>query len=258
MERIAQWGEKKPLGWPLPAPPEGEAASGGSATPAAPAAAPGAPAAEGEGPARAISHVVLYNYDIKPAVAGAAYEVIGQSSLPALLGGGGGGMGGPEGGGMGLRGGGGPPAPGMPPGMGMGGMGGGPPAPLAGGRGFGAGGGFGGTAWAPLGSEIIVPIGAGGATRPAGGMGDTSDTTVPAPAPTAAPPSRYKRTEFVILFIWREPTPSDTLLKAKPPPSEGVDGGFGGMGGPAPPAPPAGGMGGGMGGGGLNPRSSDI
>jgi hypothetical protein len=38
------------------------------------------------------------------------------------------------------------------------------------------------------------------------GTGGTSDK----PAATA-PPGAAMRTEFIILFIWQEPTPSDTL-----------------------------------------------
>jgi hypothetical protein len=46
----------------------------------------------------------------------------------------------------------------------------------------------------------------GGAAPMAGAGGSGAGTTV-----TPAKPGAHTRTEFVILFIWKEPTPSDAL-----------------------------------------------
>jgi type IV pilus assembly protein PilM len=181
-----------------------------------------------------ISHVLLYQATFQQAD-GKAGEVA-PGALDSLLagGGGGGGPGGQQGEGGSLPGKGGVAATtgggGMaPPGMGSGSGGGGSPAasrsawrPLSGAGGqtggfTGQGGGF-----APPG---LKPPGPGNA----GGMGGQADNN--------APRSKHTRTDFIVLFLWREPTPSDNLMA--PPDDSG-----GGGGAPAGPAgaPTAGGM----------------
>ena len=69
--------------------------------------------------------------------------------------------------------------------------------------------------WTPLG--LFAVANAGAAARPA--------PPAPVPAvpgrggpekPTGAEPIKHRRTEFVILFVWKEPTPSAALRKEEP------------------------------------------
>jgi type IV pilus assembly protein PilM len=89
---------------------------------------------------------------------------------------------------------------------------------------------------------------AGSARPPALGTG-APGTGAPGGAATTgsgtpAKGTGLKRTEFIVLFCWKEPTPSDKLMPEPPPPETG--GGAGGMGGFG-----KGGMGGAGGGGGA-------
>ncbi len=109
----------------------------------------------------------------------------------------------------------------------------GPPAtPTGGGTSPAAtppGGGTTTTDWKPLGNESL----------------GTAATVTTGQA--AAPAGKYKRTEFIILFIWREPTDaSDSLLKLKKAPEASAQpgGGPGAPPGGGPGFPPGGGSGG--------------
>ncbi|MBV9125761.1 MAG: type IV pilus assembly protein PilM [Planctomycetes bacterium] len=208
-----------PPGTP-PAPPGSSAAGGGSP--------PTTPAAAGAGTAPAdtdsldpydrvirnkISHGVLYQYwvDNNPDP-GFQFKLIGGSPLAGLVAGGG------------------------AAGAGAGGSGG--PSPGGSGGPSGASGAAGaGAAWVPLTSGAQgAAAGAGGMSRPASG-GSGGGGTLPNPFATrpggsagAAPGSSggassgtagtgppvvvVPRTEFIILFVWKEPTPSDERLAA--------------------------------------------
>ena len=84
------------------------------------------------------------------------------------------------------------------------------------------------------GSGMMMPgmnrPGSGGAAMPTPDNPDGSGGT--STDPNAKPKKVYlTRTEFIILFLWKEPTPSDTLLS----PQEDLSGGMGGGGYPGAP-----------------------
>ena len=162
-----------------------------------------------------------------------AFDYINTSYIDMLLGGGAaggiGGMGGPSMGGMGAPGMGGPSMGGAPVGEGSSGdgMGGaaatGPVAPpwtplqaggsaggsMGGLRGMGEGGpGFGGS------PGRSGPPSFGGPSGPPGmpGFGSTGPGGA---AATTRPATTKKRTEFVLCFVWREPTPTDPTPTAE-------------------------------------------
>ncbi len=203
-------------------PPAGPPASPPKGSPTAPPTAPkqpagGAPAAAGgaaevkseteptkEPVINLVSHAILYAYVTKPATEGAAFEKINKGVLDTILAAGGGGSGGAGGGkGGGMMGTGGVPGAGGPGGSA-------PAGPTAPDR----------SSWTPLGSR-----GGGGSGGQPGGFGRGSSGgpggmglpggagsrggSNPAPATV-----QHRRTEFVILFIWTEPTPSDALRNA--------------------------------------------
>jgi len=224
LDHVALVGAQKKAPWPLAGPP----AQGQPEQPA-PTSPTGPSGGEGEQPARIISHVVLCKASPTNVADGSEkYEDIGTVNVDKLLpaatastggtppgsGGGMGGMAGGPGGGSG-----GPGAPG-PGGGGMGGMLGGGPAPPGGGPGVPGVSGGASAGWKPLASEDIAPPSAAHDKK------EKRDSDKP----------RYKRTEFVVLFIWREPTDSsDNLLKKKEQPTE--QSGSGGSGGPMPGSP---------------------
>jgi hypothetical protein len=132
---------------------------------------------------------------------------------------------------------------------------------MMGGGGMGGGGRDG---WTPLGSGSVASGGGmmGGAGMMGGGKNPMMAGRGPMPAVPAAPgvgetakpaaetaaKGKHKRTEFIILFVWNEPTPSDELMKLeeeKAPEGGGALGGSGPMGGMTSPAPTSGGGGGG-------------
>jgi type IV pilus assembly protein PilM len=268
-------GDKKPDGaTPPPAvstPAPATAPAAPSAVVGAAAGAPAAAALAAEAPAAPskadpmkdpitdkISHVLLFNVVSKPTTEAGAFEIINTSELDRLVGGGtdaGGGMGG-MGGMSGGRGMGSPP-----PSMGGDGRGGGEGSAAAGaskpsrsawrplssrgssGGGAGGMGGVGGVAGPMLGASAGGgPRGGRGMANPmGGGMGDTNQ-----PAATTTAKGGSMRTEFVILFVWKEPTPSDALrgedtaspgTPAAPPPAASPPPAAGGA---VPPPPPGG------------------
>jgi type IV pilus assembly protein PilM len=196
-----------------------------------------------------VSHVILYQADVN-----AGGKLLQASQVGSLItaGGGGGesGMGGSGSGSM---------SP-MPSGLdqrggglgGGGGTGGGRASwtPLTGAGGAGLGG-FGGEQRSGGGSGGFgVPPAAGGSGSGSGGMripspgggGSSPGSTPPggmgvgeSGSSEAAKRGNHDRTEFIVLFIWREPTPSDALMK----PVEETPAGGGGLGGqPTPPTSP--------------------
>jgi type IV pilus assembly protein PilM len=185
VERLAHIGAEKKLGWPLP----GDAAT--PAAPGAPAGAPGAGGEQGQHPPRAISHVALYNSSLKPASTSGNFEIITATRLDTLIGVT------PQAGGVG----------GMKP------TGAGTPSPvpaaiLAAGVGQTGG-------WRPLASDTLGESGAPGAAgneRVGARPVPPSPSRDPGSTPSTPSIRGPKRTEFVIVFIWREPTPSDNLL----------------------------------------------
>jgi hypothetical protein len=208
-------------------------------TTSAPPTPPGSPAAETQ-PFRLVSHVVLLDAVTKKTSDTGSFEKINGSSLDALIAGTNSGASDPSSSS-------GPT--GMPSGTGTGppqGTGPGPAPPGYGGP--GAGGGSPRDSWQALGgtsgsggfSGANFPPGAGktpGATFPMGppmtpGIG-------PETAPSTAGSGSHTRTEFIVLFIWREPTPSDSTL---PKPAEGGSGGTGGPGKSGMSPPPGAGM----------------
>jgi hypothetical protein len=161
--------------------------------PLSPAQTSPGPATGGAGqpqpPARRVSHIVLYSTS-KGLPANVPFDKIGESKLAAVVknpkggeqsnqGGGLGGVPGVPGGGGGL---------GQPMGTGGGGV-----MPMG-----GTGQGGDKEDWKPLGS-------------------DTLTAQIAKPATGNEPPPRYEfRTEFVVFFIWQEPTPTDEIfLKSK-------------------------------------------
>ena len=204
LERIAQVGKIRTPPWPLTLKEEPKAPEAPKAGQPAPAGKPGEPAGDAAPPVgRPISHVVLYKVVNRPANDASNFEIIKTSYLDALVAGGGGGGArttpqgdiAPKGPASG-----GAVAPKAPPvAPGIGGLTGRP-------------GGAGAEGWEPLAGGTVL-----------GGAATEAKTTEP----------RHKRTEFVILFIWREPAPSDDLLTKKPQASteENPSGGPGGPGG---------------------------
>jgi type IV pilus assembly protein PilM len=227
--------------------PKGDAPAGGvPGAPAAPPPVPGQPPAEAAtedmGPViNHISHVVLYQY--QQSSSKGQLELLGPTThsqvrtmalTPAAAAGGGGGQGGMPGGtpsGM----------MGSPPGGAPGGMMGSPPGGAPGGTSGSdtdkaAAAGPSRDTWTPLGEApaaggqgngLGLP-GAGGGIRPGmppgrgpAGMPPGRGPAIPGGMPPggaqpAASPAEVneagpKRTEFVILLIWKEPTPSDGL-----------------------------------------------
>lgn len=214
---------------PAPAPMPGAATPPAATTPmppATPAAGAAAPAVAGAAadPAKPnldpkepvksrVSHVLLYDSFPKPADSTSGFEIISKSVIDSLAGGGsGGGAGGRDGMMMGGGAMGGPGmTPGAPPG---GGEGGAAAAPTRGAwvnissRGSGGGGAMGGAMSGGPGARMPGPAGAReGSDRRSGttGTGTTGATVV------QTKPGGHTRTEFIILFIWNEPTPSDAL-----------------------------------------------
>jgi hypothetical protein len=192
--------------------------------PVAAVAAPTTPPVDEDVYMGKISHVVLFN-----ATSSAQSSIVGQSVLDTLMNSGAAGAGGS----MALPGGMSPSSPppgGMtpsspPPGMAMPGM-----APLGGGAGAATPSSR--DSWKPL-SPFMGGAGAGAGA----GYGASGPVMPPMnlysklgeKTPAASSNSSHVREEFVVLFIWKEPTPSDAL--------RGDDGTT-----PKPPTPPAGGM----------------
>jgi hypothetical protein len=149
-----------------------------------------------------VSHVLVYKYLTKKTNERSNFEIIGQSYLANAMRAGGFGEGGGAPGGM---------PPGMMPG---------------GGEGGGAGaGGSSRDSWTPVGSTGSSAS-AGGFGRGGMGMGGGPGETMTGPggaastATTTGAKSNHTRTEFVIFFIWKEPTPSDAMRAAS---GEGAD-----------------------------------
>ena len=168
---------------------------------AAPAAAAGLPDL---GPVvNRVSHVLVYKYLTKKTNERSNFEIISQSYLGnALRAGGFGEGGGAPGGGM--------PPPGSPGGPGMSGGGAGGGAAAAPTR----------DSWQPLGSTGAVSSQGGyggGGMGMGGGPGDTMTGPggTASTATTTGAKSNHTRTEFVIFFIWKEPTPSDAMRAAE-------------------------------------------
>jgi type IV pilus assembly protein PilM len=228
----------------LPKPAAPPAASSIAPIPAAPggiapipgAAAPGKDAGPNErdipptGPIlNRIGHVLLFKFPFKPTNDMSNFEVLGQNYLIDLA-----------------------KASPVTAQTGPGGFGGGPTAKTTdfGGGGF-PGGGLGAAAtprdtWFPLGSFAAGstqggPMGGGAMRAPERGPMGTAGGTVPAETGPA-----HQRTEFIVLFIWKEPTPSAVARKEEEatavPPSTGQGPGGARPGPAAPPpvaAPPA-------------------
>lgn len=227
LENLARYGivAGRPAGQPMPMgenPPMGETPAGGLAD---------------MGPVvNRVTHAVVFqnlskrtsdrnNFElIEQSHLGSAMRVSGGFGEGAMFGGGGGG-GGPLAGGS-------PAGPGGPgPGGPGGGEGGGGPAaspeamrdawqPL--GRGGQVGGSFGGG-----------PSGPGGPGGMPGGPGFSGPGGSSGPGSSgSASKSPHERTEFVVFFIWKEPTPSDSMRASAgaesappPPPTDGATGG---------------------------------
>ena len=213
------------------------------ATPDAPPATPATPGSPAVDPDKdnkvpvinRVSHVLLYRTNYRPAADSSNFEIINRSELNSLIGGAAGGAsgtdrtGGPPGGMQGMT------SPGMPGGSpgapgGSGDTGGEtkPAAPSRTGwvpvstRGGGGGGGGAGQGGG------MMPGGSGGGLTPGGGVapigGRPGGPTggLPGGNPLKGDTSTTKtfghvRTEFVILFIWKEGTPSDALRAGADP-----------------------------------------
>jgi hypothetical protein len=236
MENIVRKAKEKPLSWPLPGE---QLAKAENQQGAPPGGAPpggtqggGTPGDKPAGPTRAISHVILYNSSLKKegVFVSTPFEIITTSKVGTVVvasaatpqGNPPGGGAPPPGGGAPPPGGGAPPPGGgsAPPGGGSSPPGGGS-APPGGGAGP-PGAPRGGTIhWHPLGTETLDAPGQAG--KQVQGMGDKGTTATDAP-----PAHEYKRTEFVIFFIWREPNPADSLLplKGTGSPDQQQQGGF--------------------------------
>jgi type IV pilus assembly protein PilM len=156
-----------------------------------------------------ISHVFLFNYRIDHDPKPGSFLDIGQTYLPPLVSSGGG-AGGPGGGGRGEAAAGQETASsrdGWKPLLGAGGGTGGEPggfSPGGGGRG-GRGGGKG-----MVGEATITNSGASGPTTPTNPAGGD---------PSLAMKKGKPRYEFIVMFVWREPTPSDALMKTEGAPT---------------------------------------
>ena len=150
-----------------------------------------------------VSHVLVYKYLTKKTNERTNFEIISQSYLANAL----------RAGGFGEAGG---AAPGMAPGMPPGG-----PGMMPGGGAPGAPGGASRDSWQPVGTT-------GSSSSPGGfgraGMGGPGDAPGVSPGATTATStgarSNHTRTEFVVFFIWKEPTPSDAMRST---PTEGAD-----------------------------------
>ena len=147
-----------------------------------------------------ISHVVLFNYTSNAPAAD-------QSVLDGIMGAGGatGGMSGAPGGLTPSA-----PPPGMTPGAGMT-----PPTMPGGTAGAGAAGPGSRDAWRPL-SPSMGGGGGGGGMGGAGPfnndmMRNPSFAGTPSARPSGPSSNAHQRTEFVVLFFWKELTPSDAL-----------------------------------------------
>jgi type IV pilus assembly protein PilM len=169
-----------------------------------------------------ISHVVLYRTATTrvtgyghgtPTLGSVLDGVVAGGGGPVVAGGGGGGIGGAKGGGIG------PVVTAAAPAAGGGGGGGW--TPLLGTSGAalvsgGGGGGGGGGEVAPAARSLIrrrMGAGdpdAGGGSGGGGGMPPPSVATTAAPT-TALAAGQHDRTDFIVLFFWQEPTPSDQL-----------------------------------------------
>jgi type IV pilus assembly protein PilM len=234
--------------------PAAQPAAPGAAQPAAPGGTENQPKEQADDPViNKVSHVVLYRYiyDENPdpntfvLINGGHYADQLAAAAPASSSGGGG-EGGPMGGMMAQMG-------AMKGGLGAGGAAAGKSwSPLT-------GGGMGGTGSAAagkggmMGGEGVTPGGGGGVpnkfgggsgiSRPsspsmsggggAGGMKNFQQAMGPRPtAPAAAEAPKGKkaltRTEFIITFIWTEPTPSDALLPQEDTTSSDSSGAAGG------------------------------
>jgi type IV pilus assembly protein PilM len=182
-------------------------AAGGAAAPGTPPAAPPAAPAAGQPAAAApdlrpedeeamnkaiikdrLTHVFLFNYDEDGDAKPGVFRLIGESHLRELVTSAGGGAVGPAG----------QPAPAPVPG------GGGGSAPI------------GRDAWAPLTAgggqaQQAGPRGGGLALRPQA-LGGPNRPFNPAGDANAPSGKGIKRFEFVIMFFWREPTPSEQLM----------------------------------------------
>lgn len=188
-----------------------------------------------------VSHFVLYRYDRSPNMVRSGFRILDQPILGDLAKGGSpGGAGGPGGAGKPSMGMGGPGMPGAP------GGGGASTNPGAGAAragwtsllasksyGFGAPGGAEGAA-GPGGAGYGGMMSPGGEGAGEGGSGESPPAEATPPAEGGDTPPMddapeegnavstgdriakggRKRTEFVILFVWKEPTPSDTLRGA--------------------------------------------
>ncbi|RLS85705.1 MAG: hypothetical protein DWI08_08065 [Planctomycetota bacterium] len=166
-----------------------------------------------------VSHVLVYKYLTKKTNERTNFEIIGQSYLANAMRAGGFGEGGGGGGGPSM------PPPGSPGGPGM----------MSGDGGGDSGAGAGAASrdgWVPVGSTGSAAS-AGGFGRggmmgggPGGMMGGGPGENPIGPggaastATTTGAKSNHTRTEFVILFIWKEPTPSDAM---RAPVGEGAD-----------------------------------
>jgi hypothetical protein len=243
MENIVRKAKEKPLNWPLPNEPmlkpddqQGMNPGGGGMNPGGMIPPGGGAGGENKpaGPARAISHVILYNSTLKKdgVFASTPFEIIGTPKAGTVViasatttqpGPGGPGPGGPGPGG---------PSP-VPGGSGAGGgagAGGGGPGPGPGGSTppgpGGPGGGFPGgksavIPWVPLGIETLDAT-TNQPVKPGSGTEKGPMTTTP----QGVPVHEYWRTEFVIFFIWREPNPADYLLPLKTDKPADGQGGF--------------------------------
>jgi hypothetical protein len=140
-----------------------------------------------------LTHVFLFNYDEDPDAKPGVFRLIGQSHLRELVTSAAASTAGPL----------------TPPGQ---------PAPApAGGAGSAP---IGRDAWTPLGAggqpqQAAAPGGGGlGSLRPGalGGGGAGRGFNQPGGDPNAPAGKGIKRFEFVIMFFWREPTPSEQLM----------------------------------------------
>ena len=217
LNRIAQKAKEKKTPWPLVGDAGKTAADAAPPAPGAPQ--PGQTPQSGEEAAPTgppISHVVLFQKSTKPAADTSNFELIRATKLDGLVGGAA--TGGTQTGSQ------------TPPGVGgkAGGPGGVMPMGAPGGKmtpGPGGPGGGGTGSWKPLTAETV-----------------TGTTAAPSKETTETP---HRRTEFVILFIWREPSPSEELLPKKKAPEGGEQGQGGpGQGMPGPGGPPMGSPGG--------------
>jgi type IV pilus assembly protein PilM len=216
-----------------------------------------------------LTHAFLYDVWEDKTPSPGSFKVIGGSLINGLLpddAGGAGGSGGGPGeygspGASGGRFGGGPGMPGMPGGAGA--TGGWSPLGSAYGSGQGGGGGGMGLPGVPMGPGMPgVPMGPGTPGVPMGpgvpGVPGPGSPVPPAGGETAKGTMKAKpRYEFVIVFAWKEPTPSDKLrpIKVKEAAAAPASGGPGMGGSPSPTSPgPKGGSSGGEAEGGLNAR----